>query len=149
MKAAAEDMLMILPRPAGRITRSAARRQKNGSSSSRAIISRHAASVMSSTGLPEGGCALLLTRMSSRPKRATTASTARSASPERLRSPASDSTSRPRRSAMSAYGLTAASSRSWSATDAPSRQNSSVMAGPMKWLTLVMRAIFPVSFMGR
>jgi len=48
---------------------------------------------------------------------------------------------------MATNGFSAAWSRSWSATEAPSRQNSSVMAGPMKWLTLVMRATLPVSFM--
>src|SRR5262249_39924901 len=38
--------------------------------------------------------------------------------------------------------------RSWSARMAPSFANSSVHAGPMNWLTLVMRVTFPVSFIG-
>ena len=48
---------------------------------------------------------------------------------------------------MAAKGAAAASLRSWSATEAPSRQNSSVIAGPMNSLTFVMRATLPVSFM--
>src|SRR5215470_6385581 len=71
---------MILPRLAGRITRRAARRQKNGSSRRRAIISRHWVSLMRSAGLPVGGFALLFTRTSRWPNFATVASTMRSAS---------------------------------------------------------------------
>ncbi len=65
---------------------------------------------------------------------------------ERPRSPVTARTVRPSRSAIAASGAITASLRSWSASVAPSRANSSVMAGPMKWLTLVTRQTLPVSF---
>ena len=112
-------------------------------------MSRHCASVIRSVGLPVGGFALLFTRMSRCPKRATVSSTSWSASADCVRSPVRRSVSRPTAAAIAPMRLAAASSRSCSASVAPSRANSSVIAGPMNSLTFVTSATFPVSFMIR
>src|SRR2546430_5497377 len=141
---AIEAMLMMRPPPAASITRTAARETRNTLVRSPAMTRCQSSSLSSQVGTVRPVMPALLTTMSSRCQRSTTARTMRSTSAVLVTSAATATASAPIRAAAASA---AGPSTSAMATRAPCVASRAAMANPMPRAAPVTSAVLPVKDM--
>src|SRR5438105_903888 len=141
---AIEAMLMMRPRPAASITRTAARETRNTLVRSPAMTRCQSSSLSSQVGTVRPVMPALLTTMSSRCQRSTTARTIRSTSAVFVTSAATATASAPIRAAAASA---AGPSTSATATRAPSVASRAAIAYPIPRAAPVTSAVLPMTDM--